>query len=80
MLVRGDNPEPVRVAGFTEKAWISMWFASHAPTGMGGYARVAWPDGGCLLAQPAIVVEVFSVITKLVYDEMKRQQEASRQS
>lgn len=55
-----------------------MWFASHSPTGMGGYVRTAWPDGRSLLEQPAIVVEVFSIITKLVYDEMKRQQEATK--
>ena len=67
----------VMVGGFTASTWLGMWFACHGTTGMGGFTRLEWPDGGCLLAQSAITVEVFAVINKLVSEEMARQREAT---
>ena len=48
-------------------AWVALWDASHGPDG----TRLAWPDGGCLLTQPAIVVRVFSLVTEIAVSVAK---------
>jgi hypothetical protein len=47
--------------GFSIEAWLRLWGACHE-AGMNGPSMIAWPDGGALLGQPAIVVEVFDLI------------------
>lgn len=65
---------PVRIGGFTSQQWLSLWFACHGPTGNGGFVRLEWPDGESVLSQPAIVIEMFSMISSEVAADLKRQE------
>lgn len=62
------------MGGYSTVAWVAMWDASHGPDG----ARLAWPDGQCLLVQPAIVVRVFALVTEIAVSiaKAKAKQEA----
>lgn len=52
----------IGIAGLTEKSWLLLWRECHTG-GMGGPMRLCWPDGKSLLEQPAIVVNVFAMIS-----------------
>ena len=73
-LVEGLPPqaEPVDPleGGLSAGAWLALWQQCHAATGMGLW-RTAWPDGECALAQPALTVTMFGVITSLVLEASK---------
>ena len=49
--------------GVSVEVWTRLWNACHEP-GFSGLRFVAWPDGKALLEQPAIVVEMFDVLTQ----------------
>lgn len=56
--------------GLTMSAWMTLWYASHAITMMGVW-RIDWPDGGCTLDQPAILVAVFDLIDSMRLEASK---------
>jgi len=47
--------------GLSIEQWVRLYAQIHQPTGF-GWARTEWPDGGCLMDQPAIAVEMFDLI------------------
>lgn len=51
-----------REGGMTVAAWMALWSQCHVASGMGGATRTAWPDGGSLLDQPAILVAMFGLV------------------
>ncbi len=48
------------IAGLSIETWQGLWYSCHA-FGMGGPQRLEWPDGRCLIEQPAIVVRMFEL-------------------
>lgn len=55
------------------ESWLELWSLSQEP-GMSGPVMRAWPDGGPLLRQSALLVEVFSMIAEQVAAEAKSRQ------
>ena len=53
--------------GLSVSAWVVLWKQCHAMTGDGVW-RVAWPDGGALIDQPALTVSMFDVVTAVVME------------
>jgi len=51
--------------------WLRLWSQTNQPTGF-GWMRTEWPDGGCLIDQPAIAVEML----ELVGDEFMKEAQA----
>ena len=47
--------------GLTVGRWLRLWSHIHQPTGF-GWMRTEWPDGGCLIEQPAIAVEMLELV------------------
>jgi hypothetical protein len=60
------------VGGLSIPAWVMLWNECHSVNGVGGVVRTAWPDGGSLLQQSALTVEVFGLIMSM-YVEANRQ-------
>ena len=61
MLVGSQDHENVVVAGLRSAQWLGLWRYSHSIV-EGIPARVAFPNGEPLDEQPAILVEMFSII------------------
>jgi len=53
--------------------WWFLFMQSHAPNGMGGLARIAWPDGRSTLEQPALVVNLFTLMRERLLKHMERE-------
>lgn len=51
--------------------WLQVWSQIYQPTGF-GWMRLEWPDGQCLLEQPAIAIEMLD----LVGDEFMKEAQA----
>jgi hypothetical protein len=47
--------------GLSVSQWMQLWQLTHEPNGF-GYVRTEWPDGGSLLEQPAIAVEMLALV------------------
>jgi hypothetical protein len=47
--------------GLSVSQWMQMWQLTHASNGF-GFVRTEWPDGGFLLGQPAIAVEMLELV------------------
>jgi hypothetical protein len=47
--------------GLSIRQWLDLWLLTHEPTGS-SWMRTEWPDGGCLLDQPAIAVEMLDLV------------------
>lgn len=47
--------------GLSVAQWLQVWSQIHQPTGY-GWMRTEWPDGGCLLEQPAIAVKMLDLV------------------
>jgi hypothetical protein len=60
--------EDPREGGLTVAQWIQLWQNTHDAG-----RRTEWPDGGCLLDQPAIAV----VMLNLVGEELLREASSS---
>jgi len=52
-----------RPGGLGLDTWLALWQMCHEGTGLGIARRVEWPDGRALIYQPAIVVEMFVLIS-----------------
>lgn len=52
--------------------WILLWKACHNVTGT-GILQWCWPDGGSLLEQDAVTVQVFGVLTGIFAEAMAEQ-------
>lgn len=49
--------EDPREGGLTMRQWIDLWIYTHDKG-----QRTEWPDGGCLLEQPAIAVAMLDLV------------------
>jgi hypothetical protein len=49
--------EDPREGGLTIRQWIELWLNTHEQG-----RRIEWPDGGCLLEQPAIAVAMLDIV------------------
>jgi hypothetical protein len=49
--------EDPREGGLTIRQWIELWTQTHEQG-----RRTEWPDGGCLLEQPAIAVTMLELV------------------
>ena len=47
--------------GLSIPQWLQIWSQIHQPTGF-GWMRTEWPDGRCLLEQPAIAVKMLELV------------------
>ena len=74
----GDFPP---VAGRPCGYWITLFILSHRETA-NGWERIAWPDGGALLAQPWPEVMVYEIIRgeseQIAAERMRRQTRGAR--
>ena len=66
--------------GLSVPQWISLFYDTHAPNGMGGMVRIEWPEPGGLAEQPDVVVRAFGVVASQIYaasESINRQQRDS---
>jgi hypothetical protein len=63
----GYPEEPLSVAHRPAAWWLALFLLSYREAG-GAWERIAWPDGGPLLAQSWLAVTLFEVIA----DECRR--------
>ena len=47
--------------GLAVSQWMQLWHHTHEPNGF-GFVRTEWPDGGSLLEQPAIAIEMLDLV------------------
>jgi len=52
--------------GLTVIQWIELWLQTHD-----NGRRTEWPDGGCLLDQPAIAVAMLGIVGDELLEEAK---------
>lgn len=67
--LKGNEEE---LAGLAHTDWFRMHQHTHNRNG-----RIEWPDGGCYLDQPYIVIEVWSIISEQL-EKYRAEQERSR--
>jgi hypothetical protein len=72
-----EDREHVSIEGMQMSGWVALWRTCHAFV-QGNPVRIAFPDGGCLDEQDALIVNMFSLIeaewAKEVEDMMQRGQ------
>lgn len=61
------------IGGLRDVDWLSLWNQCHE-SGLTGPTRVEWPDGGALVDQPNLTVNVFAMITQQAIAEAKSQE------
>jgi hypothetical protein len=59
--------------GLSIATWLRLWCLINQPTGF-GWMQTEWPDGGSLLDQPAIALDMFDIVG---YEFMKEAQAKS---
>lgn len=64
--------------GISVDAWFELFWATHCPSGSGGFIRVEWPEPGGLAEQPTIVIRAFSLVREAVLMEMERSLNAAK--
>lgn len=62
--------------GLSVSQWMEIWQLTNQPTGY-GFTRIEWPDGGSLLDQPALGVEMLELVGEQI---MKVAMEAQARS
>ena len=65
------------MAGWAPEQWLGLWQLCHRATPV-GFAQWCWPDGGSALAQDAVVVDVFRVISGAFADALREQSRGKR--
>jgi len=60
--------------GLSIGQWMALWGKCHAWV-MGCPMRLQWPDGGSLMDQPALTVEMFELIESEWLEELEAQRE-----
>jgi hypothetical protein len=64
------EPRDPMEGGLSAGAWMALWSACHAVTGLGLW-RTVWPDGGATTEQPALAVAMFDLITAQALEASK---------
>lgn len=58
--------------GISVRQWLDLWMRIHQPVGF-GWMRTEWPDGRCLLDQPAIAVAMLDLVGEQFVKEARAQ-------
>lgn len=69
--VKVHDEDPME-GGISVANWLRLWVQINQPTGF-GWMRIEWPDGGCLLDQPAIAIEMLDLVGEQFMKEAQAQ-------
>ena len=59
--------------GLWPEDWWTVFAQTYLANGMGGWYRPAWPDGRATLEQPALALNVFTIIHERVREHTERE-------